>query len=125
LCIRLHWGLILVIRLENGDILDKEDYLDDKGFIEDKLFEFTESLLNSDNDYDLNKGALIAGQEGYKEFIPKLESLLLNNAHNQVMPGGDNPEPPYKFYFVRATAIEALRKLNNQVPNIVIKEVIK
>ena len=125
LFIRLHWGLIIVIKLDSGEILNKEDYLEDKVFIENKIFEYTENLLNSTDDYDLNKGALIAGQEGYKEFIPKLEKLLMNNAHNQVIPGGENPEQPYNFYFVRATAIEALKKLNIQVTNVVIKEVIK
>jgi len=110
--IRLHWGKLLLIQLQNGDLMDEEWYRIFQGKTMPKkkwrtLHEFGRTqiqknamqLLHSRDPKKQKTGVLVCGQEKLEESIPQLKKILANT----------------KYPYVRKAAREALEGLGQRV----------
>jgi len=116
---RLHWGMLLVIELSTGRVLNGAELKALKAEIDEKIQRETFSLLASDAGSKQAKGALIAGQEKYMSAIPRLRDLLKSNDHYTSWQGGKNPK--YNYY-VRKASLEALTALGEKVTGVILEE---
>lgn len=130
--IRLHWGKMLLVILDDGDLADDEWYRTNKGwfisegkwkslhrFGERTVRESVGKMLNSSDSEDLKTAAKTAGQLKLRESIPQLRELL-KDPHSYESKSGDDP---WKIvYYVRKAALDALTSMG-VAPQGVITEV--
>ena len=130
--IRLHWGRLLLLRLDDGDLMNEEWYKMCKGWLmpEEKwralhryagqqLRERAFQWLNSRNPEEQKIGATICGQEKFKKAISQLKELLKDKEYSRTL---SIPKGWTRIYYVRKAAKEALRNLGEECGDVVIEE---
>jgi hypothetical protein len=130
LCIRLHWGKLLLINLYDGELMSQEWYEGRRGWDRDArkwpaLREYAEKhsgalamkMLVSKEPKERETAALVAGQLQLREAIPALRALLADEAFYW-----SSTSPLFfvgmgKCYYVRDAARKALDQIGAQVPS--------
>lgn len=121
--IRLHWGKLILLELNDGSLMDKEWYDISKGWLMpkkkwDALHSFAEGqvkehalrLLDSGDAEERKTGALVCGQEKIVEAIPRLKELLADSKYYTT----NIPRKWTRVYYVRKAAEEALKILGEK-----------
>jgi len=129
LCIRLHWGKLLLINLADGEVMSQKWYENRRGWDRDaekwpELREYAEKrtgelvmrLLASNEPKERETGAIVAGQLQFRGAVQKLRDLLSDDAFYW-----NGCAPLFfvglgKTYYVREAARNALDQMGIRVP---------
>jgi HEAT repeat protein len=132
LIIRLRWGRILMVELDDGDVMDEEWYEDHKrwyiketewkklhAFAREHSAKLAVSMLGSKDSFDRETGAVVVGQMKCRGAIPKLRTLL--DDPNVYWRTGDGSLMT-TVYYVRKAAKQALEAMGEEVKGVVVEE---
>jgi len=128
--IRLHWGKLVFISLEDGDLMDEGWYTVHKGWrmpaekwkcLHDharaEVRERALLWLRSENPAERKTGAAISGSEKLGEAIPRLRSLLTDQA--SLIRGTTTKR--FRAYYVREAAKQAIENMGEQCDGVVVE----
>jgi len=123
--VRLKWGQWLVFDLASGNIIKVDSNAEPKWsdllrYRDNTLSQRAISMLTSDSPKERETGAIVSGQEKFKNAIPQLRELLKDNEAFILGDLGGADEK--RVYYVRKAAKEALVRMGEQVENIVTEE---
>ena len=130
--IRLHWGKWVVLELVRGELFTRNapDFFSaelrkehekrwkklDK-HMQKALPEQAAALLDANEPHQRKTGTMVCGQEQYRKMIPKLRTLLTDNAY-YTQGGGAKVT---KVFYVRKAAKEALERMGEKVEGVVVE----
>ena len=87
-------------------------------YMQKVLPEQTAAMLDSNASDQRRTGAMVCGQEKYRQTIPKLRTLLTDNAYH-TQGGGSEVT---KVFYVRKAAKQALERMGEKVESVVVEE---
>ncbi len=132
--IRLHWGKLLLLSLDDGDLMNDEWYGRHKGwhipeerwktlhdFARREHRERALQWLDSEDSRERKIGAVICGQAKLEEAIPRLRELLTDEEH-MLSFRGILPAQGHRVYYVRKAAKEALENMGEDCEDAVVNE---
>lgn len=127
--IHLHWGKLLLIDLDDGDLMDDEWYSVAKewqmsetkwnslhGYANAEIEKRALRWLESEEADERKIGAVLCGRRNLKDAIPGLKKLLTDQAHFMAI-GTDHST---RLYYVRRAAKQALEELGEDAGDVVL-----
>lgn len=124
LCIRLHWGKMIFVRLDGGWLIRPrpQGFRDDWGAMNQyaaaQLPALALKLLKSKIPRDRETGALVSGQIKLEPAVPLLKALLTDKDCRTVTANGRTQ----RIYYVRKAAKEALRAMGENAAGVMVEE---
>jgi hypothetical protein len=124
LCIRLHWGKLLFVRLSSGSLITPrpKGFRDDWGtmnrYADAELPALALKLLKSKTPRDRETGALVSGQMKLPEAVPLLRDLLTDKESYTVTANRQTT----RIYYVRKAAKEALEAMGHSTAGVIVEE---
>ncbi|MBK8479216.1 MAG: hypothetical protein IPL39_23930 [Opitutaceae bacterium] len=123
LIVHLYWGYLFSVRLRDGKVMDRSHLASEIPRIRATLKRKAEVALQATDPNERRFGAVIAGSDSFREFIPRLRELLDDASFDQ---GWTTEEDVYSYstrdYRVREAAKNALLALGEPVQDVVTKE---